>query len=89
MIKECQELNFARSDVKDVKVAKNLWEGSEKLIERVEREEAVRRALEKKEQEIAEKTQQPKGKGNENLEATGSGADIKQKKSRRQKKATK
>ncbi|KAG9247355.1 hypothetical protein BJ878DRAFT_492916 [Calycina marina] len=54
-IKECREMTYKRADVTDEKVAKKLWEGSEKLIERIEREEAVRRALAKKEQEKANK----------------------------------
>lgn len=61
LIKECQEMQFQRSDVKDEAVAKKLWEGSEKLIERVEREEAVKRALEKKEKDEAEKKQKSSG----------------------------
>lgn len=88
MVKECQELNFARSDVKDDKVAKTLWEGSEKLIERVEREEAVRRALEKKEKEKSAKSEGTKEMDSTKSEATGSGTEQKTK-SRRQKKATK
>lgn len=47
LIKECMELDFARKDIKDENVAKSLWQSSEKLIERVEREEAVKRALAK------------------------------------------
>ncbi|KAH7411262.1 hypothetical protein BKA64DRAFT_569837 [Cadophora sp. MPI-SDFR-AT-0126] len=89
MIKECQEVNFARSDVKDEQVAKKLWEGSEKLIERVEREEAVRRALEKKEQERTNKSQKAKEKPTETPEPAGSGAETKKPKSRRQKKGAK
>lgn len=89
MIKECQEMNFARSDVKDEKVAKKLWEGSEKLIERVEREEAVKRALQKKDEEKAEKSEKPKEKRAEKAEVTGSATDSKKAKSRRQKKAAK
>ncbi|EKD21691.1 uncharacterized protein L3040_004913 [Drepanopeziza brunnea f. sp. 'multigermtubi'] len=85
MIKECQELKYARSDVKDERVAKKLWEGSEKLIERVEREEAVRRALEKKEQEKSTKPT----KDSDKPEATGGGNGTNQQKSRRQKKSKK
>jgi NAD(P)-dependent dehydrogenase (short-subunit alcohol dehydrogenase family) len=85
MIKECQELKYARSDVKDERVAKKLWEGSEKLIERIEREEAVRRALEKKEQEKSTKST----KDSDKPEATGSGNGTNQQKSRRQKKSKK
>ena len=87
MIKECQELEFARSDVKDEKVAKKLWEGSEKLIERVEREEAVRRALAKKEKAELEKEQKPTEIVPEKSESDINGAENKKSKSRRQKKA--
>jgi NAD(P)-dependent dehydrogenase (short-subunit alcohol dehydrogenase family) len=87
LIKECQEMDYARVDVKDEKIAKKLWEGSEKLIEQVEREEAVRRALEKKELNESENNQttaqNPEGK----QEATGSGTENKKSKSRRQRKA--
>jgi NAD(P)-dependent dehydrogenase (short-subunit alcohol dehydrogenase family) len=87
LIKECQEVDFARTDLKDEKLAEKLWKGSETLIERVEREEAVRRALEKKEKADAEKAQDPSGKSPEKPEATGSGAEGKKSKSRRQRKA--
>ena len=87
LIKECQEMDFARVEVKDEKIAKKLWEGSEKLIERVEREEAVRRSLEKKEQEELEKTKKPPGKPEEGKEASVSEAENKNPKSRRQRKA--
>ncbi|KAG0653058.1 putative oxidoreductase [Hyphodiscus hymeniophilus] len=91
LIKECLELDFARVDVKDEKIAKKLWEGSEKLIERVEREEAVRRALEKKEFEELERTrtqtQTPAEKPGANKEAAGGGTENKKSKSRRQRKA--
>jgi hypothetical protein len=86
LIKECLEMDYARNDVKDEKIARKLWEGSEKLIERVEREEAVRRALEKKEQEELEKRQKPDEKPEEKIEASGSGTENKKSKSRRQRK---
>merc|ERR1712093_37341 len=70
-------------------VAKKLWEGSEKLIERVEREEAVRRALERKEQDKANKGQKTKENVTDASEASGSGVEAKKAKSRRQKKAAK
>ena len=47
-IKECMDVDFARQDVKDEEVAKKLWEESDKLIETVEKEQAVKRAEEKK-----------------------------------------
>jgi NAD(P)-dependent dehydrogenase (short-subunit alcohol dehydrogenase family) len=83
LIKECMEMSFARSDVKDEAVAKKLWEGSEKLIERVEREEAVRRAIKKKEKEELEKSEKP----SEKPEASGDGTETNKPKSRRQRKA--
>ncbi|KAH8593451.1 hypothetical protein B0O99DRAFT_596319 [Bisporella sp. PMI_857] len=87
LIKECQELAYARADVKDELVAKKLWEGSEKLIERVEREEAVRRALAKKEKENSKKNNGA-GKITEIHEdsATGTGTEAKSK-TRKQRKA--
>ena len=59
-IKECREVDFARTDVRDEKMAQKIWEGSEKLIERVEREEAVKRAMEKKLREEKEKMEKEK-----------------------------
>lgn len=55
MVKECSEMQILRMDVRDEAVAKQLWEFSEKQIERVEKEGAVKRALAKKEKEAAEK----------------------------------
>ncbi|KAL3420029.1 oxidoreductase C19A8.06 [Phlyctema vagabunda] len=86
LIKECREMDFARTDFRDEAAAKKLWEGSEKLIERVEREEAVRRALENKEKEELEKSGKP---SETKSEATGGATETKKAKSRRQKKATK
>ena len=86
LIKECQEMGYARADVKDETVAKKLWEGSEKMVERVEREEAVRRALLKKEKETSEKSKKPSEKAPVKPEAVGSGTETKST-SRRQKKA--
>jgi hypothetical protein len=51
LIKECMEVDFARKDVDDETVAKRLWESSDKLIERVEKELAAKRARAKKAQE--------------------------------------
>jgi NAD(P)-dependent dehydrogenase (short-subunit alcohol dehydrogenase family) len=93
LIKECMEVDFARADVKDEEAAKKLWEGSEKLIERIEREEAVNRALIKKEKEAAEKAEKEKngnGKPLAALEpdvASGSGTEGKKSRSRRGRKA--
>ncbi|KAL4808697.1 hypothetical protein BDV18DRAFT_157638 [Aspergillus unguis] len=54
MIKECREVDFARREITDDAVAKQLWEASERQIEEREREGAVMRALKKKEDEQKE-----------------------------------
>ncbi|KAH6856649.1 hypothetical protein B0I37DRAFT_396227 [Chaetomium sp. MPI-CAGE-AT-0009] len=54
LIKECMSVDCARNDVDDEEVAKQLWESSDKLIERVEKQQAVKRAKAKKEQEKRE-----------------------------------
>ncbi|KAL8701630.1 MAG: hypothetical protein Q9224_000407 [Gallowayella concinna] len=43
-IKECQKRTFLRNEVKDEAVAQKLWEYSDKQIEALEKESAVRRA---------------------------------------------
>jgi hypothetical protein len=86
LIKECLEMSFGRSDVSDETKAKQLWEGSEKLIERVEREEAVRRALEKKEKAELEKDA---SKLSERPGVVGNGTETSKPNSRRQRKANK
>ncbi|KAL9052242.1 MAG: hypothetical protein Q9206_004384 [Seirophora lacunosa] len=48
-IKECRERTFLKGDVKDEKLAKGLWEFSDKQVEALEKEGATRRAREKKE----------------------------------------
>ncbi|GAB0134110.1 hypothetical protein EsDP_00002495 [Epichloe bromicola] len=47
LIKECMQVDFARSEVRDDEVAKKLWEDSDALIERAEKASAKARALEK------------------------------------------
>lgn len=89
LIKECIEVDLARKDVRDEETAKKLWQASEKLIERVEREEAVKRALKKK--ETAEQEQEDVGKasgtdGGNLPEKTASG--NKKAKSKKSKKAS-
>ena len=58
LVKECMEVDCARKDVDDEKVAKELWEASDKLIERVEKEQALKRAKAKVEQGEKEKEAQ-------------------------------
>ena len=55
LIKECREVPCQRPEVKDETVQKRLWEFSEKQIQALEKEDAIRRALAKKEKEEAEK----------------------------------
>ena len=67
LIKECREMDYARTDVRSDEVGKKLWEFSGKMVEEAEEESAVMRALEKKEAEAeAEKakkeTAEKKGK---------------------------
>ncbi|KAF4974447.1 hypothetical protein FZEAL_8647 [Fusarium zealandicum] len=47
LIKECLEVDFARSEIKDEEVAKKLWEETDALIEKVEKIEAKKRAAQK------------------------------------------
>lgn len=54
MIKECRQREFLRKEVGDEDVAKRLWEFSEKQIEHLEKQGAVKRALAKKEAETTE-----------------------------------
>ncbi|CAI0655659.1 unnamed protein product, partial [Colletotrichum noveboracense] len=65
LIKECREVDFARKDVHEEEVAKKLWEESDKLIEKTEKEQALVRARQKaaeeakaKEAKEAEKVQE-------------------------------
>ncbi|PKS09778.1 hypothetical protein jhhlp_004399 [Lomentospora prolificans] len=61
LIKECMEVDFARTDIDDEEVAKNLWEGTDKYIEKVEKEQAVKRAKHKKrEEELAKEAEEAK-----------------------------
>ncbi|CAJ2513680.1 Uu.00g017990.m01.CDS01 [Anthostomella pinea] len=64
-IKECMEVDFARLDVKDDEIAKQLWEASDKLVEKTEKEQAAMRALEKKNRELKEKEKQDAEKAQE------------------------
>ncbi|OTB08184.1 hypothetical protein M426DRAFT_317287 [Hypoxylon sp. CI-4A] len=64
-IKECMALDFARLDIKDEDVAKKLWEASDKLIEKTEKEQATLRVLEKKRQETKEKEKKEADKAEE------------------------
>ncbi|KAM0263005.1 hypothetical protein ACHAQJ_001383 [Trichoderma viride] len=59
LVKECMEVDFARSEIKDDEVAKKLWEESDALIERTEKAAAKKRAQRKaKEDKLAEEKEQ-------------------------------
>ncbi|RKF75912.1 putative oxidoreductase C19A8.06 [Golovinomyces cichoracearum] len=48
LIKECREIDFSRSDIKDETTARTLWAYTEKLIIKVEKTQAEKRATAKK-----------------------------------------
>ena len=54
-LKECREVDVARTEIKDEEIGKTLWEFSQAQIEVREKEGAVKRAVEKKEKEEEEK----------------------------------
>lgn len=68
LIKECMEVDLARTDVKDEQVAKLLWESSDKLVETVEKQAAMRRAKEKKQQEDEEQREKAEKEKKERAE---------------------
>ncbi|OTA96088.1 hypothetical protein M434DRAFT_393169 [Hypoxylon sp. CO27-5] len=86
LIKECMEVDFARIDVKDEEVAKKLWESSDKLIEKTEKDQAALRVLEKKRQELKEKEKQEAEKAEETdalIDTIKKGKETEKKTSRR------
>ncbi|MCJ1312236.1 hypothetical protein MMC25_005910 [Agyrium rufum] len=54
-LRECRDREILRPEVNDEGTQEKLWEFSEKMIEAVEKEGAVRRAIEKKEKEERDK----------------------------------
>ncbi|PHH85384.1 hypothetical protein CDD83_481 [Cordyceps sp. RAO-2017] len=60
LIKECMEVDFARTEVMQEDVAKKLWEESDALIERVEKEQARKRGAAKAEQDKQDKEAEDK-----------------------------
>ncbi|KAI1815165.1 short chain dehydrogenase/ reductase [Poronia punctata] len=89
LIKDCREVDFARIDLKNEDVAKQLWEASDKLIEKTEKEQAALRALEKKNQEMRDQEKKEAEKAEE-VEALANaikkGKEAEKKASRRQRK---
>ncbi|KAI8959020.1 NAD(P)-binding protein [Daldinia sp. FL1419] len=91
LIKECSEVDFARIDVKDEEVARKLWEASDKLIEKTEKEQAALRVLEKKKQELKEQEKKEAEKAEEMdslINTIKKGKDAEKKTSRRKGKKT-
>lgn len=86
LIKECREIDYIKKEVKDEKVAKELWGFSERQIEALEKEDAVKRALDKKEREEAEK-QGAQLDGRVDGKTTAGGAGVRAPGSRRTRKA--
>ena len=54
-LRECREVEYLRNEIKDEKAQKKLWAFSEKQIEALEKESAVKIALAKREKEGLEK----------------------------------
>ena len=82
LIKECIEVAYARSDVRDEALGKQLWQASEQQIQALEKEGAVRRALEKKQREERAEADRAAGQ-----DAAGAGRAEKKPGSRRSRKA--
>ncbi|KAI0910071.1 short chain dehydrogenase/ reductase [Ustulina deusta] len=89
LIKECMEVDFARKDVKSEDIAKALWEASDKLVEKTEKEQAALRALEKKNQETREQEKKEAEQAQEIealVDTIKQGKEAEKKASRRQRK---
>jgi hypothetical protein len=71
LVKECREFDPLRAEVRNEEVAKKLWEFSEKQIEQLEKEGAVKRARAKKKDEHSSRTES-KSVSNANGAATAS-----------------
>ena len=88
LIKECKEVDYLKQEVKDDDVAKQLWGFSEKQIEALEKEGAVKRALAKKEAEQATPERRVRGVDDKpGSGATPNGSNSRAPKSRRSRKA--
>ncbi|KAI8624546.1 hypothetical protein F5Y19DRAFT_480567 [Xylariaceae sp. FL1651] len=89
LIKECMEVDFARTEVKNEDIAKQLWESSDKLIETTEKEQAALRALEKKHREMKDQEKKDAEQAQEIealVDAIKKGKEAEKKPSRRQRK---
>ncbi|KAI9686212.1 MAG: hypothetical protein M1822_003867 [Bathelium mastoideum] len=71
LVRECREAEYARKEVQDEVIQRELWELSERTVERAEKEGAVRRAREKKENEVGEEAAKGAEKGKEGKKDAG------------------
>lgn len=88
-LRECKEVDYLRTEIKDENAQKELWSFSEKQIEALEKEGAIKRALAKKENEALEKakvTAVPGKDGKEMATEEKSGTALKVPGSRRSRK---
>ena len=65
LIRECKEVDHLREEIRDEGVQKQLWAFSEKQIEVLEKDGAVKRAFAKKENDRAKKAEPSKLGDNE------------------------
>ncbi|KAK4092952.1 short chain dehydrogenase/reductase family [Purpureocillium lilacinum] len=65
LVKECMEVDYARAEVRDDEVAKTLWQESDALIERVEKAQAKKRAVQKAEKDKQEQEDEERRKAEE------------------------
>ncbi|KAI9783414.1 MAG: hypothetical protein M1816_001388 [Peltula sp. TS41687] len=86
-IKECREVDYARKEICDEGVGKELWEASEKQIEGLEKEGAVRRAKAKKETRVDEVVEDEDGEAYRKDDTATNTASSRKPGSRRSRKA--
>lgn len=65
LIKECMEVDFARTEIKDDEVAKKLWEESDALIEKTEKNAAKKRGQNKAKKDKQAEKKEGKEKADE------------------------
>ena len=87
MLKEGREVEIIRGEVRDEKAGGGLWGASERMIEKAEKEGAVRRALLKKEKEKATETEKAEAERKAEQEKTKEKEGEKAPGSRRSRKA--
>ena len=68
-MKECRKFRFSRPEIEDEGIQKKLWEASESTVMALEKEGAMRRAVEKKDEEN-KKAKEEKAKAKEESKKT-------------------